>query len=91
MLFFCIRRFREFLEGEQNVEQTKREISEYEWFVFDHEMKLVNKDLERPLDVTELSELAKVLLHHPSKYSDSIRTMRQRSELQSTTPKSIRN
>lgn len=68
-------------------EQAKREISEYEWFVSDHEMKLINKELERPIEVTELSELAKDLLHHPSKYADMIRSMRQHSELQSTSSK----
>ena len=68
-------------------EEAKREISEYEWFVSDHEMKLINKELEQPIGVTELSELAKDLLHHPSKYADMIRSMRQPSELQSTSSK----
>jgi len=68
-------------------EEAKREISEYEWFVSDHEMKLINKELEQPIGVTELTELAKDLLHHPSKYAEIIRTLRQRSELASTSSK----
>jgi hypothetical protein len=79
-----VRKRMNYLEGELIGEQTKREISEYDCFVSEHEMKLVNKELEQPIEVTELSKLAKDLLHHPSKYSDILRTMRQRSELQST-------
>jgi hypothetical protein len=82
-----VRKRMNYLEGELIGEQAKREISEYEWFVSEHEMKLVNKELEWPIEVTELSKLAKDLLHHPSKYADIIRTMRQRSELQSTSSK----
>jgi hypothetical protein len=82
-----VRKRTNYLQGELIDERAKGEISEYESFVSEHEMKLVNKALEAPIDVTELSELAKDLLHHPSKYSDIIRTMRQRSELQTTTPK----
>jgi hypothetical protein len=67
-------------------EEAKREISEYEWFVSDHEMKLINKGLEQTIGVTELTELAKDLLH-PSKYADIIRTLRQRSELPPTSSK----
>ena len=82
-----LRKRMNYLEDELIGEQAKRETSEYEWFVSEHEMKLVNIELERPIEVTELSKLAKDLLHSPSKYADIIRTMRQRSELQSTTSK----
>jgi hypothetical protein len=61
---------------------------EYESFVSEYEMKRVNEELMKsPIDATELSKLSEDLLHHPSKYADIIRTMRQRSELQSALPK----
>jgi hypothetical protein len=46
-------------------------------------MELINNELDRPIEVTELSELSMDLYHRPSKYADVIRSMRQRSELQS--------
>ena len=51
---------------------------EYEWDVPGHEFTQVNEELERPIGSPELYNLAKDLLHHPSKHPDVIRTMRQR-------------
>jgi molybdopterin converting factor small subunit len=57
---------------------------EYEWRVSEHEIQLVNTQLQRHIESAELCKLAKELVHQPSKYADMIRTMRERSELQST-------
>jgi hypothetical protein len=48
---------------------------EYEWRVSEHEIQIVNKELERPIESAGLYNLAKDLVHHPSKYA-GIRTMR---------------
>jgi hypothetical protein len=72
-------------EREQRIHlQAKLFEKEYEWAVPGHEFTQVNEELERPIDTPELYKLVKDLLHHPSKYPDIIRTMRERSELQST-------
>jgi hypothetical protein len=55
-----------------------------EWRVSDHEIQLVNAQLQRPIEHAELYKLAEDLFHHPSKYVDMIRTMREPPELQST-------
>lgn len=57
---------------------------EYVWRVSEHEIQLVNTQLERPIESAGLYNLAKELVHHPSKYADIIRTMRERSALHST-------
>jgi hypothetical protein len=72
-----------YFELELSVEQAKREFSQDEWSVSEYEMELINNELDRPIEVTELSELSMDLYHRPSKYADVIRSMRQRSELQS--------
>jgi hypothetical protein len=54
---------------------------EYEWSIHEDEIKRINQGLEIPIDPPELCELAKDLFHHPSKYTDIVRTMR---ELQSS-------
>ena len=58
--------------------------AEYRTSVYDHEIKLVNEQLEWPIEVKELNMLAQDLIHHPSKHADIISTMRQRFELHST-------
>lgn len=78
-----VRKRMNYFERELSVEQAKREFSEYEWSVSEYEMELINNELDRPIEVTELSELSMDLYHRPSKYADVIRSMRQRSELQS--------
>ncbi|MGC2569953.1 MAG: hypothetical protein WA364_00465 [Candidatus Nitrosopolaris sp.] len=57
---------------------------EKEWSIHEDEIKRINGGLEIPIDPLELYELSKDLFHHPSKYPDLIRTMRERSELQSS-------
>ena len=52
---------------------------ENEWSIHEDEVKRINEGLEIPIDPPELYELAKDLFHHPSKYPDVIRTMRERS------------
>jgi hypothetical protein len=78
-----VRKRMNYFERELSVEQAKREFAEYEWSVSEYEMELINNELDRPIEVTELSELSMDLYHRPSKYADVIRSMRQRSELQS--------
>lgn len=58
--------------------------TEYQWRVRVDELLLVNTELEPPIESAELCNLAKELVHHPSKYVDIIRTMRERSALHST-------
>ena len=55
-----------------------------EWSASNSEFELVNTELKPPIESAELYNLAKDLYLHPSKHADVIRTMRQRSELQST-------
>jgi hypothetical protein len=83
----------ELLEKDEELErERKRTINleaellekEKEWSIHEDEIKRINGGLEIPIDPPELYELAKDLFHHPSKYPDVIRTMRERSELQST-------
>jgi hypothetical protein len=50
---------------------------EYEWRGSQREIELVNEELERPIEIAELYELAKDLFLHASKYADVIRTIRQ--------------
>jgi DNA repair ATPase RecN len=49
----------------------------YESSVIKHEMREVNGDLERPIDYTELCDIAKDLVHYPSKYPDLIGIIRE--------------
>jgi hypothetical protein len=56
----------------------------YEWRVSEHEIQLVNRKLERPIESAGLYNLAKELVRHPSKYADIIKTMRERSALHTT-------
>ena len=55
-----------------------------EWTASNSEFELVNTELKPPIESAELYNLAKDLYLHPSKHTDVIRIMRQRSELQST-------
>jgi hypothetical protein len=57
---------------------------DFEWRVSEHEIQLVNTQLERPIESEGLYKLAQELVHHPSKYADIIRTMCERSTLHST-------
>ena len=57
---------------------------QYEWSASSYEHDLVNIELKPPIESGELYNLAKELYLHPSKHADVIRTMRERSELQST-------
>ena len=71
------------LERERERREAELLEKEYEWSIHEDEIKRINEGLEIPIDTPELYELAKDLFHHPSKYPDVIRTMRERSELQS--------
>ena len=75
------------------LEKAKKRISDLEaelfkrqeeWSASKSEFELVNTELKPPIESAELYNLAKDLYLHPSKHADVIRTMRQRSELQST-------
>jgi hypothetical protein len=75
------------------LEKSKKRISDLEaelfkrqqeWSASNSEFELVNTELKPPIESAELYNLAKELFHHPSKYADIIRNMRERSELQST-------
>ena len=72
------------LERERERREAELLEKEYEWSIHEDEIKRINEGSEIPIDPPELYELAKDLFHHPSKYPDVIRTMRERSELQST-------
>lgn len=50
---------------------------EHEWCGSQHEIELVNEELELPIEFAELYDLAKDLFLHASKYADVIRTIRQ--------------
>ena len=65
------------LEAELFKRQQERSVS-------NSEFELVNTELKPSIESAELYNLAKELFHHPSKYADMIRNMRERSELQST-------
>jgi hypothetical protein len=64
-----------YLERELIGEQTTRQ---YDWSISEHEPKLVNQNIQPPIEIKELKQLVNEMYHNPSKYADIIKMVRRR-------------
>jgi len=66
------------LEKELLREQMKNFTFEYSQLISEYELNDANKILGRPIELSELREIADEIYHNPSKYTDIISEIRER-------------